>query len=98
MRAREILSMLEQSEDFSYEASDLKPFELAKGIYASTQVEEGLTVVPEESNDDLENAIRNFNANEKQIIPPQWMVDEALARGETWLSWWPPEELMAASR
>ena len=94
VRAREILSVLEQSEDFPAEARDLKPFELSKGMYASTQVGEGITVVPEAANADVEKAIEEFDANEEQITPPQWMVDEAIANGESWVSWQPPQDLM----
>jgi hypothetical protein len=94
VRAREILSMIEQSEDFPVEARDLKPFELSKGMYASTQVGEGITVVPEDANADVSKAIEEFDANEEQITPPQWMVDEAIANGESWVSWQPPQDLM----
>jgi len=94
VRAREILSMLEQSEDFPAEARDLKPFELSKGMYASTQIGEGLTVVPNESTEDVVGSIEEFDTNEEQITPPQWMVDEAIANGESWVSWQPPQDLM----
>jgi len=94
VRAREILSMLEQSGDFPEEAMDQQPFELSRGIYASTQVGEGLTIIPEDSNSDMTKAIEAFNENEKQITPPQWLIDEAIANGETWINWQPPQELM----
>ncbi len=35
LRVREILTLLEQSEDFPAEARDIKPFELSKGIFVS---------------------------------------------------------------
>lgn len=96
MRAREILSMLEQSEDFPNEARDLKPFELSKGIYASTQAGDGLTIVPEESNRNVKEAIENFDTHEEKITPPQWMIDDALAHNEAWITWQPPHELTVA--
>jgi hypothetical protein len=98
VRAREILSTLEESEDFPNEVRDIQPFMLSKDTYASTQVAEGLMVIPEENNLDLEEAIEAFRANEAQITPPQWMVDEAIANGESWIYWEPPQDLVEESR
>jgi len=95
IRVREILSILEHSEDFPNEARDLKPFELSKGTYASTQIDNGLVIIPEENNEDVKEAIANFDANEEKIRLPQWMLDEARARGERVITWQPPHELIA---
>ena len=94
VRAQEILSILEQSEDFPVEKVDIEPFELSKGTYASTQVGEGLTVVPEDVHKEVAKAIEEFGSNEEKITPPQWMLDEAVARGESVIYWEPPQDLI----
>lgn len=94
LRAKEIKAMMEQSYIFPFEARDILPFELSKGVYASTQASGGLMVSPEENNDDIEESIKKFNANEEQITPPQWVLDEAAARGESWIEWQPSQKLM----
>lgn len=98
IRAREILSLLEQSDFFVSEGRDLKPFKLSKDVYVSTQINEGIMVVPEESNKELEDTIENFDNNEELITPPQWMIDEAVARGDTEVIWQPPRHLISARR
>jgi len=96
MRAQEILSLLEQSDDFPFEDRDLTPFELSKGVYASDQTsEEGLMIIPEQQNQELERSISDFEAVEEQLTPPQWMIDEAIERGESSVMWTPPQHLMS---
>ena len=94
LRAREILSTLEGSEIFPNIKTDIKPFELSKDIYASTQVDEGLTVAPKEANEHLVTIMADFDTNEENTNPPQWMIDEAIVNGESWIRWQPSKEIL----
>lgn len=82
MRAREILSLLERSDEFPDESMDLQPFELSRGNYASTQVDETLMIIPEENTAQTQEAVEEFNLNEDEIydsvnagrsVPPELM-------------------------
>jgi len=67
VRAREISTMLGESEYFPTEVRDVTPFELSKGVYAFNRHDDWLRVVPEEKNSDLEEAINDFNSNNEEI-------------------------------
>ncbi len=98
LRAREILSVLEQSEVFPTEVSDVTPFELSKGIFASAMQGKDIKLIPAEQFDHVISIISQYNENEALLHPPQWMVDDALARGDQWLQWQPPADLISNRR
>jgi hypothetical protein len=61
---------------------------------ASTNRAEGLSVIPAESTTDATELVEMYLEIERQLVPPQWMVDEAIARGDSWVTWNPPQNLV----
>lgn len=94
IRLQEIVSLLEKNSEFIFETQDITPFELSKGIYAHQKTGGGLAVIPEDKVKEAIKLIDIFRANETKITPPQHLIDAAIERGDDFVSWLPPQELM----
>ncbi len=69
-----------------------------KEFLCQKQNNRDLTLVPKEDIEKLSVSITNFDENELRLRPPQWMVNEAISNGESYVSWQPDQSLIQQRR
>ncbi len=97
MRAGHILEQMKDDEEFISPGRDRTPFLLYGDRYA-WHLEDGVRLAKKSVNTQVVDLVAKITEIESKLVPPQYMVDAALARGESYVTWDPPRILMDSRR
>ena len=95
LRAQQLLDAMRGGDDWvDY---DRVPFAITKDRFAWHR-EDGLYIADADDRATLSSLIEDLHGIEENIKPPQELVDEAIARGESYVTWEPDPDLMRQRR